>query len=78
MPFLILTDHDEVMRKGVDKRILPKARHKLFSWHMERNVLNNIHCNQFNKGFNVLLRSKCSIDEFDIYYEQLMHECNLE
>lgn len=53
-------------------------RHRICSWCLERNLSTNVHGSQFNKGFNVPLKSKYSTAEFDIYWEQLVKECNLE
>ncbi|XP_028068809.1 protein FAR1-RELATED SEQUENCE 5-like [Camellia sinensis] len=63
-PISVVTDGDRAMRQAI-KRVIPNCRHRLCSWHLEKNASTNVHIPEFTTDFAQLMLKKCKIDEFD-------------
>ncbi|KAL7105840.1 hypothetical protein ACP275_07G070800 [Erythranthe tilingii] len=65
VPGSVLTDQDSSMVAAISSEF-PGAKHRLCSWHLGRNVRQNIEVADFCSDFMRLLKEPCSIDEFEI------------
>ncbi|KAL3831009.1 hypothetical protein ACJIZ3_019811 [Penstemon smallii] len=75
IPGSVLTDQDSSMRAAILSEF-PGTRHRLCSWHIGQNVLQQVKIADFRSDFMKLLRRPCSIEEFEICWDNLveMHE----
>ena len=75
-PQSILTDGDRAM-KGAIKYVMPETRHRLCSWHLERNAKGICHQSGFIRQFNSCMLSSCIVDEFENKWAELVSKYNL-
>lgn len=64
-PKVVVTDGDLAMRQAIAK-VLPNARHCLWSWHLIRNAESQIHDENFTTKFAHCMLANCTRDQFDI------------
>ncbi|PIN15012.1 hypothetical protein CDL12_12352 [Handroanthus impetiginosus] len=64
MPISVLTDQDAAMHAAIEIEF-PFARHRICSWHLERNAMQNTHMSVFACDMGLLLKKNYSIEEFD-------------
>nr|XP_027109367.1 protein FAR1-RELATED SEQUENCE 5-like [Coffea arabica] len=74
-PISVVTDRDGAMRNAI-KAVIPYTRHRLYAWHLKRNVVTNT-----NKGFvldfGVAMDMICSHEEFEKRWHLLVEKHNL-
>ncbi|KAG5552344.1 hypothetical protein RHGRI_010431 [Rhododendron griersonianum] len=63
-PISVVTDGDLAMRNAI-RNIFPHARHRLCSWHLERNAAKNVHRPEFVSDFTKLMQMECEVEEFE-------------
>ncbi|KAL7164412.1 hypothetical protein ACSBR2_040344 [Camellia fascicularis] len=76
-PISVVTDGDRAMRQAI-KRVIPNCRHRLCSWHLEKNASTNVHIPEFTTDFAQLMLKKCKIDEFDNAWAAMVKQYKLE
>ncbi|PIN25206.1 hypothetical protein CDL12_02043 [Handroanthus impetiginosus] len=64
MPMSVLTDQDAAMHAAIEIEF-PFAKHRICSWHLERNAMQNTHIPEFARDFAQLLKKTYSIEEFE-------------
>lgn len=63
-PISVVTDDDLAMCNAI-RNIFPHARHRLCSWHLERNAAKNVHRPEFVSDFTKLMQMECEVEEFE-------------
>ncbi|KAI8536731.1 hypothetical protein RHMOL_Rhmol10G0279800 [Rhododendron molle] len=63
-PISVVTDGDLAKRNAI-RNIFPHARHRLCSWHLERNAAKNVHRPEFVSDFTKLMQMECEVEEFE-------------
>ncbi|KAL7265415.1 hypothetical protein ACSBR1_003232 [Camellia fascicularis] len=76
-PISVVTDGDRAMRQAIE-RVIPNCRHRLCSWHLEKNALTNVHIPEFTNDFAQLMLKKCKIIEFDNAWARMVKQYKLE
>ncbi|KAF7151325.1 hypothetical protein RHSIM_Rhsim02G0074600 [Rhododendron simsii] len=71
-PISVVTDGDLAMRKAI-RNIFPDARHRLCTWHLERNAAKNVHKPEFVSDFTHLMLMECEVEEFDSLWADMYH-----
>ncbi|PIN01876.1 hypothetical protein CDL12_25612 [Handroanthus impetiginosus] len=72
-PISILTDQDAAMRVAVEIEY-PEARHRICSWHLERNAMQHTHKPGFASEFGFLISRRLSVEEFEIAWCELVEK----
>ncbi|XP_028086893.1 protein FAR1-RELATED SEQUENCE 5-like [Camellia sinensis] len=76
-PIFVVTDGDRVMRQAIEI-VIPHCRHRLCSWHLEKNASTNVHTPEFTNDFALLMLKKCKIVEFDNVWARMVKQYKLE
>lgn len=63
-PISVITDGDPAMRNAIAS-LIPEARHRLCSWHIAKNVCQNIHDVDIQKDFFHLIYAGLTVDEWE-------------
>ncbi|KAL6188162.1 hypothetical protein ACLB2K_039555 [Fragaria x ananassa] len=64
MPKAVLTDSDEAMRKAIET-VMPKARHHLCIWHIDKNAFTHLKSEEKLKAFNICVWKYQTIEQFE-------------
>ncbi|XP_027172026.1 protein FAR1-RELATED SEQUENCE 5-like [Coffea eugenioides] len=75
-PISIITDGDPAMKKAI-KNIIPEARHRLCSWHLQRNAKYNAN-KAFMKRFSSCMHNNWSPQRFEREWEKAVIECGIK
>ncbi|KAF7129587.1 hypothetical protein RHSIM_Rhsim10G0060900 [Rhododendron simsii] len=78
-PFVMLCDvnGDKAMRQAIIT-VIPSAKHRLCTWHLQRNAVSNVHKPKFHEDFKRLKSLECDRDEFDKAWAGLVKQYNIE
>ncbi|KAF7127764.1 hypothetical protein RHSIM_Rhsim11G0186200 [Rhododendron simsii] len=76
-PISVVTDGDKAMRQAIIT-IIPSAKHRLCTWHLQRNAVSNVHKPKFHEDFKRLKSLECDRDEFDKAWAVLVKQYNIE
>ncbi|PIM99714.1 hypothetical protein CDL12_27785 [Handroanthus impetiginosus] len=72
-PLCVLTDQDAAMRAAI-KFEYPEAKHRICSWHLERNALRNVGKRRFVADFGDLITTNYNVDDFEIAWQNLVQK----
>lgn len=70
-PISVITDGDLAMQKAI-RTILPNCNHRLCTWHIEQNILRNLHNSKLANEFRVFVYDRCSIPEIERKWEEFL------
>ncbi|XP_012833257.1 PREDICTED: protein FAR1-RELATED SEQUENCE 5-like [Erythranthe guttata] len=70
-PAAVLTDQDAAMCAAI-RDVFPKATHRLCYWHISRNAETNIKIPGFSTCFSKLMKSTCSVAQFEARWSTLI------
>ncbi|KAI8571684.1 hypothetical protein RHMOL_Rhmol01G0138400 [Rhododendron molle] len=76
-PISAVTDGDLAMRNAI-RNIFPDARHRLCSWHLERNAAKNVHIPEFVSNFTTLMQMECDVEEFENIWADMVSHYGLQ
>ncbi|KAK4478876.1 hypothetical protein RD792_014382 [Penstemon davidsonii] len=76
IPEAVLTDQDAAMRAAIVSEFVG-TRHRICSWHLCRNVRKNIKNSAFCNEFCSLIDRKCSIEDFELSWSNIVEKYNL-
>ncbi|KAI8572373.1 hypothetical protein RHMOL_Rhmol01G0193400 [Rhododendron molle] len=76
-PISVVIDGDLAMRNAI-RDIFPDARHRLCSWHLERNAAKNVHIPEFVSDFTTLMQMECDVEEFETIWADMVSHCGLQ
>ncbi|CAI0543979.1 unnamed protein product [Linum tenue] len=76
-PLSVITDGDKAMRQAISQ-VLPKAAHRLCSWHIDRNAGELRLGLMFLQGLNKFMKSRISVEEFEESWQHLVTETKLD
>ncbi|XP_058211527.1 protein FAR1-RELATED SEQUENCE 5-like [Rhododendron vialii] len=76
-PISMVTDGDLAMRNAI-RNIFPDVRHRLCSWHLERNAAKNVHIPEFVSDFTILMQMECDVEEFETLWADMVSHYGLE
>ncbi|KAI8566850.1 hypothetical protein RHMOL_Rhmol02G0074100 [Rhododendron molle] len=76
-PISVVTDGDLAMRNAI-RNIFPNARHRLCSWHLERNAAKNVHIPEFVSDFTTLMQMECDVEEFETIWADMVSHYGLQ
>ncbi|KAL3840675.1 hypothetical protein ACJIZ3_025266 [Penstemon smallii] len=76
VPEAVLTDQDAAMRAAIVSEF-GGTRHRICSWHLCRNVRKNIKNSAFCNDFCSLMERKCSIEDFELSWSDIVEKHNL-
>ncbi|XP_058203044.1 protein FAR1-RELATED SEQUENCE 5-like [Rhododendron vialii] len=76
-PISVVTDGDLAMRNAI-RNIFPDVRHRLCSWHLERNAAKNVHIPEFVFDFTILMQMECDVEEFETLWADMVSHYDLE
>lgn len=76
-PISVVTDGDRAMRQAIIT-VFPSSKHRLCTWHIQRNAVTNVHIPKFHEDFQWLKSLECDRDEFDAAWADLVKKFNLE
>ncbi|KAI8537876.1 hypothetical protein RHMOL_Rhmol09G0058300 [Rhododendron molle] len=76
-PISVVTDGDLAMRNAI-RNIFPHARHRLCSWHLERNAAKNVHRPEFVSDFTKLMQMECEVEEFESLWADMVSHYGLQ
>ncbi|XP_058197504.1 protein FAR1-RELATED SEQUENCE 5-like [Rhododendron vialii] len=76
-PISVVTDGDKAMRQAIIT-VIPNAKHRLCTWHLQRNAVSNVHKPKFHEDFKRLKSLECDRDEFDKAWAVLVKQYNIE
>lgn len=69
----ILTDGDESMQRAIDT-VLPKCPHRLYSWHIEKNVRANVKDEKLREKIYKIIWDSTNLDEFERLWTNMIEE----
>lgn len=72
-PVSVLTDQDAAMCAAIEE-VFPNAKHRLCSWHLQRNCTQNVKERGFCGAFGRLLTENLSIEEFEEKWVKLIDD----
>lgn len=72
-PKSVLTDQDAAMCAAIEE-VFPNAKHRLCSWHLQRNCTQNVKEQGFCGGFGSLLSRNLSVEEFEEIWIELIED----
>ncbi|XP_027071742.2 protein FAR1-RELATED SEQUENCE 5-like [Coffea arabica] len=75
-PCSVVTDGDKSMRKAIQK-LLPNARHRLCSWHLECNANTNVKDKAFLDAFKGCMFMNCTPDQFELKWIEMVKKFDL-
>ncbi|XP_045831448.1 protein FAR1-RELATED SEQUENCE 5-like [Trifolium pratense] len=75
-PLRVVTDGDNAMREAI-KCVFPNASHRLCSWHIHQNALENVKNKIFCQEFSSLVYSTCSPARFESEWQRIIDEHGL-
>ena len=61
-PISVTTDGDLAMQRAI-RIVWPNTSHRLCGWHIEQNLVRNIHDDKVKEAFRVFMYDLCSIEE---------------
>jgi zinc finger SWIM domain-containing protein 3 len=67
-PTSVITDGDLAMQKAIIT-ILPNSNHRLCTWHIEQNILRDLHNSKVAEEFRMFLYDQCSISGIERKWE---------
>jgi len=70
-PVSVITDGDLVMQSAI-RSIFPSSNHRLCTWHIERNIIQNLHNSKIAEEFRKFLYDCCTIPEVERKWEDFM------
>ncbi|CAA0825035.1 Protein FAR1-RELATED SEQUENCE 5, partial [Striga hermonthica] len=76
-PISVITDGDNSMRLAIEN-VLPEARHRLCSWHLQRNAAVNVHSTCFCQAFYKCMDKICSKEEFERSWKDCIQKQQVE
>ncbi|KAF7145739.1 hypothetical protein RHSIM_Rhsim04G0114900 [Rhododendron simsii] len=76
-PISVVIDGDKAMRQAIIT-VIPSAKHRLCTWHLQRNAVSNVHKPKFHEDFKRLKSLECDRDEFDKAWAVLVKQYNIE
>ncbi|KAI8560916.1 hypothetical protein RHMOL_Rhmol04G0293100 [Rhododendron molle] len=76
-PISVVTDGDLAMRNAI-RNIFPHARHRLCSWHLERNAAKNVHRPEFVSDFTKLMQMESEVEEFESLWADMVSHYGLQ
>jgi len=63
-PISVITDGDLAMQRAI-RIVWPNSSHRLCGWHIEQNLVRNVHNDKLKEPFRVFMYDCCSIQEID-------------
>nr|KYP70173.1 Protein FAR1-RELATED SEQUENCE 7 [Cajanus cajan] len=76
-PKAVVTDGDGAMREAI-KQVFPEATHRLCSWHLQKNVCQNVKNNNFWKDFKRVMYSNYTPEKFERLWNELAERHELQ
>ncbi|KAF7154613.1 hypothetical protein RHSIM_Rhsim01G0159200 [Rhododendron simsii] len=76
-PISVVTNGDLAMRNAI-RNIFPHARHRICSWHLERNATKNVHRPEFVFYFTKLMQTECEVEEFESLWANMVSHYGLQ
>jgi len=70
-PISVITDGDLAMQKAI-RTILPYSNHRLCTWHIEQNIIRNLHNSKISEEFRKFLYDRCSIEEVERKWDEFL------
>ena len=61
-PVSVITDGDLAMQRAI-RVVWPNANHTLCVWHIEQNIVRNLHDDKVKEEFRTFLYETCCIEE---------------
>ena len=61
-PVSVITDGDLAMQRAI-RVVWPNANHRLCVWHIEQNIVCNLHDDKVKEEFRTFLYETCCIEE---------------
>ena len=63
-PIFVITDGDLAMQRAISV-VWPNSTHRLCGWHIEQNLVCNIHDDTVKAEFRIFMYDLCSIEEIE-------------
>ncbi|KAL4344998.1 hypothetical protein AHAS_Ahas11G0234400 [Arachis hypogaea] len=76
-PCVVVTDGDKAMRAAITE-VIPTAKHRLCSWHLEKNCVQRVKETEFRKVFQKALYANLDINEFEEYWKTAVESLGLQ
>ncbi|KAL4356776.1 hypothetical protein AHAS_Ahas09G0120500 [Arachis hypogaea] len=76
-PSVVVTDDDEAMKTAIQE-IFPNATHRLYGWHIQRNVTVNTKNKGFSDDFRRCLYTPWHLKEFEEYWDNMIKKYRLK
>ncbi|CAN1175368.1 Protein FAR1-RELATED SEQUENCE 5 [Linum perenne] len=76
-PKAVITDGDKAMALAISKAF-PNAPHRLCSWHLNKNVTQNVKNEKFQSGWEKFVDASYNEGEFTEKWDSFVEECELQ
>ena len=76
-PISVLMDGYALINKAI-RKVLFEVRHRLCSWHLNRNVKTNVKCTKYISVFANSLKNKMVVHEFEYEWSRVVSEYGLQ
>ncbi|CAN1193881.1 Protein FAR1-RELATED SEQUENCE 5 [Linum perenne] len=76
-PKAVITDGDKAMALAISKAF-PNATHRLCSWHLNKNVTQNVKNEKFQSGWEKFVDASYNEGEFTEKWDSFVEECELQ
>ncbi|KAL6840916.1 hypothetical protein ACP4OV_029176 [Aristida adscensionis] len=70
-PVSVITDGDLAMQSAI-RNVFPNSNHRLCTWHIERNMTQNVHDSKIADAFRKFLYDRCTIEEVERKWDEFM------
>ena len=67
-PIFVITDGDLAMQRAINV-VWPNSPHRLCGWHIEQNLVRNVHDDTVKAQFRIFMYDLCSIKEIEIKWQ---------
>ena len=72
-PISVTTDGDLAMQRAI-RIVWPNTSHRLCGWHIEQNLVRNIHDDKVKEAFRIFMYDCCSIEEIERKWRAFLAE----
>jgi len=75
-PVSVITDGDLAMQRAI-RLVWPNSSHRLCIWHIEQNIVHNLHDDGVKADFRYFLYDCCSIEEIERKWLEFLDKHNV-
>ena len=75
-PVSVITDGDLAMQRAIGL-VWPNSSHRLCIWHIEQNIVRNLHDDDVKADFRYFLYDCCSIEEIERKWLEFLDKHNV-